>query len=172
MKTKETKKSKNFLHDSLFKKVYGNTKYCLDVFHLVLTPAEFALFNWDTLKSEATVFLDSNWKEKRTDLVFSVKLKKTQRAVRMIFLLEHKSGQDKELLFQLLAYQTQIYSQRNDPVIPILVYHGRERHWQGPLNFQDCLPNLTAELRRHFGESILNFSCRLLNIQDIRIASW
>ncbi len=47
--------------------------------------------------------------------------------------------------------------------------HGRQKHWRGPLNFQDSLDGLTPVLRQKFGKNILNFRCKLLNIHDINL---
>ncbi len=172
---KKKKKKKSNHHDALFKDIFSNKKYCLDIFRLVLTPTEFRLFKWKTLKSEATLFLDEKWKERRADLIFSVKLA-SGKSVRIVFLLEHKSGQDPSLLKQLLEYQTHIYAKKrgtapiDEAIIPIVVYHGQEKRWKGPLRFQDSIKGLSQGLRQHFGKNILDFSCRLLNLQDV--PSW
>ncbi len=92
-----------------------------------------------------------------------------KKRVRLFFLLEHKSHQDSQVLQQILRYQTLVYNRWNYPVIPILVYHGRQKHWRGPLNFQDSLDGLTPVLRQKFGKNILNFRCKLLNIHDIKL---
>ncbi len=171
-----TQRKKKFNHhDVLFRGVFIHKKYCLDIFRLVLTPTEFRLFKWKTLKSEATLFLDEEWKERRADLIFSVKLK-NDKSAKIVLLLEHKSYQDTSLLRQLLEYQARIYAKKkgaapnNEAIIPIVVYHGREKHWKGPLRFQDSIEGLSQGLRRHFGENILDFTCRLLNLRDV--ASW
>ena len=114
-----------------------------------------------------TVFTDEQGHERRIDLLFSVQVKGSRKRVRIFFLLEHKSYQDSQVLQQILRYQTLIYNRWNYPVIPILVYHGRQKKWRGPLNFQDSLNGLTPVLRRRFGKNILNFQCKLLNIHDI-----
>ncbi len=64
MKTK-----RNFLHDHLFKEVYSQTKYCVDILSLVLSKEEMKLFDWTNLKTEATTFIDKSAKEKRMDLL-------------------------------------------------------------------------------------------------------
>ncbi len=154
-------------HNALFNETFINEKYGLDIFRLVFKPSEFKLFNWKTLKPEMTVFMDEEGNEKRIDLLFSVQVKGSKKQVRIFFLLEHKSHQDPQLLRQVLGYQTCIYNRWNYPVIPILVYHGRQKHWRGPLTFQDSLEGLTPVLKQKFGKNILNFSCKLLNIHDI-----
>ncbi|MCY4642987.1 MAG: hypothetical protein OXB88_00050, partial [Bacteriovoracales bacterium] len=52
------KKLKGPIHDHLFKEVYQGTRYALDIFRLVLTKREFQLFNWKTLRSELTDYID------------------------------------------------------------------------------------------------------------------
>ena len=163
------KTPKRFIHDIFFKEIYADKKYSLDIFKLVLTPSEFSLFDWKTLKSEMTSFIDTEQREKRMDITFSVKLKRGKQTARILFLLEHKSYRDDDLLVQMLEYQTGIYRRSRNPVIPILVYHGKEKKWRGVLNFQDSLAGLTPTVRRKFKKNILNFTCKLLNIRELKI---
>ena len=102
-------------------------------------------------------------------LYFSVAIKRIEKPVRIVFLIEHKSRQDANLLKQLLRYQVDRYSKSNHPIIPILVYHGREKRWRGPLSFHQSLEGLTPTVKKEFGENILSFKCRLLNINEIDI---
>ena len=165
------KSSKHSIHDLFFKEVYSNKRYSLDIFVLILTPSEFSLFDWETLKSEMTSFIDHDQKEKRMDLVFSVKLKRSKKTAKILFLLEHKSHQKNDLMVQMLEYQTGIYQKSKTPVIPILIYHGREKKWKGSLKFQDSLENITPSIRRKFGKNILDFTCRFLNIAELNISA-
>ena len=165
-----TRKQKRPIHDLLFKETYQRPEYALDIFRLVFTPKEFGLFNWKTLAPELTTYVDEEWKEKRTDLLFSVQLKNSKKRAKILFLLEHKSVRDDKLLFQMLGYQAVIYARQNHPIIPILVYQGRKKGpYQGPLVFQESLVGLTPSLKRAFGKNILDFTCRLLNIQELQI---
>ena len=158
------------LHDSVFKQIYSHRRYCLDIFRLVLTPQEFKLFNWKTLKPQITTFVDEQGQEKRTDLIFSVKLKKSHKTAQIFFLIEHKSRNRKGTLTQMLHYQTGIYTRSSAPVICVLVYHGEAKRYRGKLSFQDSLKDFTPALRRRFGKNVLNFTCRLLNIQALDIS--
>ena len=157
----------NSLHDAFFKEIYSNRRYSLDIFRLTLSEKEFDLFDWKTLKSEATVFMDKRLKEKRMDLVFSTNLKKTRTSVKIVFLLEHKSGLAPDVLQQLLHYQTCLYDWEKNPVIPILIYHGQRKAWRGHVNFQDTLKGMKGVVKKYFKDNVLNFKCRFLNIQDM-----
>ena len=157
------------LHDFFFRLVYANPLYAADLLSLAFSKKELSLFNLKTLKSEKDTYLagveEGILEERRTDLVFSIRLKNTRRKAHIFLLFEHKSYQDPKVFLQLLRYQTSIYSQ--DPyavVLPIVVYHGKNAQWNGALNFQDSLKGLTPTLRRSFSGDLLNFRCRLLNI--------
>ena len=163
----KSKFTKFQLHNILFKEIYSNPRYAIDLFRLILSPSEYRSYNWKTLKTEDTVYIDPAWREKRTDLFFSVKYKNSGEAIHVAFLLEHKSYQDDELLQQLLHYQATIYATKKRPIVPILVYHGREKDWKGPLNFQDSLTGMTSKVHRNFGKNVLNFHCRLLNLNKL-----
>ena len=175
-------KAKSFIHDIFFKEVFSQKRYALGLFRRSLTQSEFNLFDWTTLKSEATSFIDEKGKEKRTDLQFSVQSKNSTERVTLLFLIEHKSYQDPKTLLQLLGYQTGIYEKlANDlksskkakqnllpPVLPILVYQGKEKEWKGPLEFQDSL-KWNPELKQNFGKNVLNFRPKVLNIPTLEL---
>ena len=105
---KKKKNSKKALHDYFFQDVYSQKEYSLDLFRLVFTKEEFRLFNWKTLKTELTTFIDSEWKQKRMDVAFSVQVKSNNKKAKIILLLEHKSRQEAKILKQLLDYQARI----------------------------------------------------------------
>ncbi len=110
--------------------------------------------------------MDKEFKEKRMDLLFSVKKRGSKKSTRILFLLEHKSYQDEGLLRQILNYQTGIYDKTKEPVIPVVVYHGSKK-WRGVLSFHEYLSDFSGVLKRYFGKNVLNFKCRLLNLQDL-----
>ena len=163
------KKEKN-LHDLLFREVYSKKKYAMDLFRLVLKKEEYACFNWTQLKAELTNFVDEEHREKRADLVFSAPLKgSSKRMVKIIFLLEHKSYQDKKLLVQLLRYQYYLYSKfPNTAVLPIVIYHGKEKKWKLPKDFQTHISqHYPRKLSKLLKKNMLNFPYKLLNIQGL-----
>ena len=68
----KVKNKKPFIHDTFFKDVYSKPKYSLkDIFRLVFSKREQALFNWNTLKLDLTTLIDEELSEKRVDLLFS-----------------------------------------------------------------------------------------------------
>ena len=163
------KKGKTFLHDHLFKEVYSKPRHCVDILSLVLSKKEMALFDWNTLKTEATTFIDKSASEKRMDLLVSALLKGSRKPAKVLFLMEHKSQQDPELLRKFLIYQTGIYRDVRDPVLPVFINQSPNKIWKGPVDFHGFLNNFEAELKKHFKENVLNFRPRVLNIQALDI---
>ena len=158
------------VHDIFFKDIFVNTAFAAELFHKVLTPKEFAYFNWKTLRVEGTVYINKARKEKRADLLFSVKTKRGKKATDLLLLLEHKTGTGDGSILQLLEYQSAIYAKRKNPILPVLLYQGPEKTWKKPRSFQDSLEGMTPFIGEHFGGKILNFGYGLLNLQSI--AGW
>ena len=164
----KTQTSKSGLHDLFFRGVYGETKYSIDIFKLILTPNEFKSFNWRTLKLEANTFINEHLKESRTDLIFSVKAKGSQIETQVVFLMEHKSYTDPKVMEQLLKYQVASYLRTPAPILPIIVYHGKNKDYKGPLGFHGNLEKLhSPSLRRSLSQNVLSFKCRLLNLRRL-----
>ena len=163
-----TKKSKkHFLHDHFFKEVYSQPKYCVDILSLVLSEKEMSLFDWNTLGTETTTFIDQSAREKRMDLLVSALLKDSKKPAKILFLMEHKSQKDPELLRQFLMYQAVIYQRKKDPVLPVFINQSQNKTWKEPLDFHGFLDNFTGELKQSFKENVLNFRPRVLNIQAL-----
>ena len=163
-----TKKSKkHFLHDHFFKEVYSQPKYCVDILSLVLSEKEMSLFDWNTLGTETTTFIDQSAREKRMDLLVSALLKDSKKPAKILFLMEHKSQKDPELLRQFLMYQAGIYQYKKDPVLPVFINQSQNKTWKEPLDFHGFLDNFTGELKQSFKENVLNFRPRVLNIQAL-----
>ncbi len=163
-------KSKKFLHDHLFKEVYSQTKYCVDILSLVLSKEEMKLFDWTTLKTEATTFIDKSAKEKRMDLLVSALLKSSQKPAKILFLMEHKSQHDLDLMIQFLIYQAGIYQNTRIPILPVLINQSTQKTWPGPLDFHEYLHNFPVELKERFAGNVLNFRPRVLNIQSLDVS--
>ena len=161
------KKGNQFLHDHLFREVYDKPRYGQDLFEMIFSEEEMALFDWSALRTETTSFINAELREKRMDLLFSARLKGSEEWVRALFLVEHKSQNDPDLMRQFLGYQTGIYTKTRDPVIPIFINQSPNKVWKGPLEFQDFLNNFDGEFRRRFKDNVLNFKARSLNIQDL-----
>ena len=170
-KNKSNTKNRSNLHDLYYKDVFSNKVYGLKFLKFILTPSQFDLFNWDTLHSEMETLVSPEGRERRTDLIFSVRPKggRKDQKTKIIFLIEHKAQTYSDLLFQLLEYQALIYAKEHVPIIPIVFYHGKAKRFNQPLKFHDVLKGFSPSLRKKFGKHILSFEPILLNIHDFTI---
>ena len=114
------------LHNSLFLAVLtGNKTMVIEILKKLLKKRKSAMLDFRTLKIEGTVFTDSEGNERRADAIISV-MTKDGRLV--LFLIEHKSSQNKTVLTQLLSYQTIIYHQKEGiEVVPIIISTAKEK---------------------------------------------
>ncbi len=145
---------------------------------MVLTERQYNALDWATLNWEPFSYFESPLKEKKTDLVASVNLKKDpKQKLRIIFLIEHKSYKEPDLMRQIAEYQVRIYArqeqdktQRRAPVFPLLVYHGSQKAWNVPLQFRDYYTDgWPAEVLQIFGDYFMNFTYRVVNLRDAEV---
>ena len=125
---------------------------------LVFSQAFLNLFNLSSLKIEKNVLVAGI--EMQIDLLISLTLKDSHKTVKFIFLLEHKSWSDHNVLKQLLKYQAMVYEKYNYPVIPIVFYHGI-KNWTVPISFHDYLGSqgyFPGHSRGLIAPYIINFS--------------
>ena len=148
-----------FLHDHFVRKVLSETGYCLDVFKLIFSPEQMAMFDWSTLRTELSSIIDEKGCEKRMDMLVSVRRKKTGRSNKILFLMEHKSQHDPKVLLQFLRYLVELYHTSLDPIMVVLINQSPHKVWKGPLNFHDYLNNFDGEFRELFGDYVLFFKC-------------
>ncbi|KAA1260659.1 putative transposase [Rubripirellula obstinata] len=143
----------------------------------------------ETLKLETGSYVDSDLREKFSDLLFSVELahpkNSESREANVYFLFEHKSQSDSTTVLQLLSYIIRIWEKRlRDglglcPIVPLVVYHG-ETGWTAARKLADLIdgPEALSAYQVNFefplldlnrlsdqeidGEPILRSSLRLL----------
>ncbi len=130
--------TKRALHSALFTAIITNNRVFIEeLLALLLPPEEFVRLVLRTLKFEATVFTDADGNERRADAVISVMTRDGQR---IIFLIEHKSTQEKGLLGQMLNYQALLDTHMADKVIVIVISNAKGR-WRMPMSFQGKFAN-------------------------------
>ena len=136
LKERQQAISQAHVHDLSFKRFFDNVENISAFLNLAFSQAFLNLFNLDSLKIEKNVLIAGI--EMQIDLLISLTLKNSQKTVKFIFLLEHKSWPDHNVLKQLLKYQATVYEKYGYPVIPIVFYHGMKK-WTVPISFHDHL---------------------------------
>ena len=166
-----TDKKQPSLHDAFFKEFFSRPEFAFELFKLVFSQEDMKIFDWPKLKPEK-----DSLKDKRADLVFSVPLKRNSKTqIKIFILLEHKSSYQKALFTQLLHYQTILYQRSIEetghpsPILPVVFYHGKTP-WKWPLSYQETFfGELLTQTSSLFQESMLNYSLKLLDMNDPKI---
>ena len=163
--TAPRRRGRNY-HDAFFHEIFRHLVYSKELFQLQFAEQVFNLFDWTTLKRESTHFQDAQHRERRADLILSAVARDGGKEYRVFFMIEHKSTQDTRAMQQIMEYQTCYYAVEDYPLITILVYHGRKKKWNSPLQFQDAMKELPPSMREEYGSALQNFNCQLLNLRD------
>ena len=125
--------SKHTLHDALFNAIINDNRTLLiELSRVLLIPERLARLDLRTTKYGSNVFTDAQGKERRADVIFSVMTKDGQR---IVFVVEHKSSQSKDLFSQLLIYQQLLNTIKADRVVPIVISNAAGR-WHLPRRFR------------------------------------
>ena len=164
-------------HDTYFREVFSQEKYSLDIFRLALPKKLFNLLDWSSLKAEMQTFLDDEMRESRTDILCSVKIKKGGGRLGLLFLLEHRSHQGRDIHQILLNHQASAYRALKMPIVPIVAYSGKRPKWRLPLDFHGSLSpdfesasgqlRAAAEVWEAIKGHVLNFRYILLNLREL-----
>ena len=112
----------------------------------------------------------------QADLVLSIPFKKdSNKVLRLVIIVEHKSQYDKGLFNQLLKYQILIQewflkqTGQAQLVIPVLFYHGKKDiSWSKSLQeeyFKSFFDKIPVETRKN----MLNFEIRIINTKDPKV---
>ena len=154
-------------HDAFFCEWFSKDKYAIELAQLALGENANVLLDWSSFHLESTALSEAQGRKRQADLLCSVTLNKHQSPGRVYLLLEHKSHQDKATLSQLFEYQLLARRSHRGAVISSIVYHGREREWNGGSGFQDVFLKLHPEsisLLNHL--FAVSADCLVLNLRD------
>jgi len=151
-------------HDKLFRKVWSDKEVATDFLQNYLPVKVCNQIDLNTLKIAKDTFIEKELKAFYSDLLYTVDFQTGPGCVYLLF--EHKSYADKLAPLQILEYMTQIWRLHLKqhpgtplpPVIPLLLYHGRNQ-WIGR-GFSD----LMAEPSVMMPEYIPDFKYILLDL--------
>ena len=158
----------HYVHDFAFTEYLKDSNCQVPLLMLVIGDKHAGEFDWDNVIIENTRKVDADsHKEYRFDMALSVDLRVGGARYRILLLLEHKSYSDPNLQKQLLGYQWVHYQSSDDPVVPIVIYHGKERLDKLP-SFQDSLTygdhRVRKAVQRVFGRALLDFEAIFVNL--------
>lgn len=153
-------------HDKFFKAAFGIKLVAAACLSQFLRKELLDKFDLDTLEVESNSYITDELSEFYADLVWRCQFKLGNKRVFISFLFEHKSYKPTHPHFQLMdyirgAWKTQLAAnQPLVPIVPIIVYHGKEK-W------------ITEPFESYFGDVELEilpflprFEYQLINLQD------
>ncbi len=169
--TKTIKKWPTGHHDIFFKTCYSNPRFAKELFQMVFSKEELAVFDWKHLKAEKDTFQDL-----RADLVFSVRFKnQPTRKAKLCLLLEHKSRFSRWIYYQILKYKALIIGKSLEEteedclVIAVVFYHGKEP-WKWEKSFKKGLwGRILPEIPSSLEKDVLDYRIRVLDTHDPRV---
>ena len=162
------KKTVHNPHDQFFKILFSDPEK-VEAYLKGALPEEIAQkLDYSTLTIENNNYVDEQLQDFYADVVYQCQYV-DQGRIQLAFLFEHKSFISKYPHLQLLRYMLNIWERRLKeklpllPVIPMVIYHGKRKWNQKPLNqyFETALP---GELYTF----IPDFNYLLTNLQDER----
>jgi len=157
-------------HNNFFQFALSQLPNARSLIETQISAAALAELNLDTLQLETGSFIDSDLREKFSDLLLSVRLsdsgvEKSNDQALVYFLFEHKSQTDPLTAFQLLTYIVRVGEKRlRDglplcPLVPLVVYHG-ESGWTAARSMRELVrtPKGLADYQINFEFLLLDLS--------------
>ena len=152
-------------HDGYFRETFQVKRIAKAALKKVLPKATLQYLDFEGLTVEERKKSDDVFKELTADVIYKVPVREAQEHVNFFVLMEHKSFQDYQTIFQLWGYVYRICFQeflaamdrgeskakyRLPPIVAIIVYHG-ETAFKGATELAEMfvtLPGLEPHLPR------------------------
>ncbi len=141
----------NNANDAGFRAYFSEKEVAMSFFKLKLPPEINKYLDYRTLKICKDTFIDEQLKDRRSDMLYEIKYKKSTMLLYLLF--EHKSYRDPWVALQILKYMLRIWelylsqhkgAKKLPVVLPLMIYHG-ESKWNIDTNF-NALFDAPAEL--------------------------
>ncbi|HEU4418657.1 MAG TPA: Rpn family recombination-promoting nuclease/putative transposase [Planctomycetota bacterium] len=132
-------------HDALFRGVFADPRRAAELLRSVLPSDVIAAVDWSSLQRIDTSFVDEDLRDHQADLLFRARINGRTGCLYVLF--EHKAGQARFTVFQLLRYVVRVWEQcrADEPsathlplVLPFVVHHG-DSPWAAPRTLHELL---------------------------------
>ncbi|MCP4107405.1 MAG: Rpn family recombination-promoting nuclease/putative transposase, partial [Desulfobacteraceae bacterium] len=155
-------------NDKLIRTVFSDPAEAGSFFQAYLPESLTERIDWNTLTLKETSFVDEEFRDSESDLLFHAMLKKTgkeekQGEIFLYLLFEHQSTPQKWMRFRVLKYKCRIWDESFKefpkqkglvPIVPVVFYQGKTA-WNYETKFSDLylceMPDMSfAPEFRHF----------------------
>lgn len=135
----------NNIHDKLFKYIFKRKEAAIGLLENYLPEKVAEHIAWETLDIESGSYVDEHWRDRYSDVVFSVQAHCQE--LKLYLLFEHQSSPDHFMAVRFLSYRNNLWEQirASDPqlkrlprVIPVLLYQG-DKAWGSGNRLADVL---------------------------------
>lgn len=121
------------IHDKFIRAILADTEIAISYFKACLPENIVDILDWSTLTQLSDTYISKELREKISDIVYGCRRRGSRLKVKISILFEHKSKPEKFTPVQLLSYLSSGFQKQAaqdkevSPIIPILLYHGKER---------------------------------------------
>jgi len=140
-------------HDAGFRAFFSVREVARSFFKEKLPKSINKHLDYRTLKISKDTFIDKQLADKRSDMLYEIKYKKSSLLLYLLF--EHKSYKDPWVAFQMLKYMVRIWElylkqhegvQKLPVILPLVIYHGQanwniDTHFSGLFDAPEELAN-------------------------------
>ncbi len=141
------------VHDTFIRAILADKEIAIDYFRAALPAYIVEKLDFSTLTQLPDTYVSKELRKTVSDIVYSCSLKDGSGTIKISLLIEHKSYIDKYTPIQIGAYifsgllkQVSNKEKRLSLIIPVLLYHGKEKWEYRTLN--DLFEDLDPDLRR------------------------
>ncbi len=141
------------VHDTFIRAILADKEIAIDYFRTALPAYILERLDFSTLTQLPDIYVSKELRKTLSDIVYSCSMKDGSGTIKISLLIEHKSYVDKYTPIQVGAYvfsgllkQISSKEKKLSLIIPILLYHGKEKWEYRTLN--DLFEDLDPELRR------------------------
>ena len=141
---RKSSKRRHSPHDEIFKKIFKNKKYLIELLRVIFSHAKFAMFDLEGIIIKDSALIRSRGGELRTDIRVLVPLQGIEGVVIVLsIILEHKSYSDRDAVLQVMEYyieeckarSKQRQRKKGEPyqlIIPVILLCCEDKNFEPP----------------------------------------
>ncbi len=179
--SRKSSKRQHSPHDEIFKKIFKNKKYLIELLRVIFSHAKFAMFDLEGIIIKDSALIRSRGGELRTDIRVLVPLQDIEGVVIVLsIILEHKSYSDRDAVLQVMEYyieeckarSKQRKRKKGEPyqlIIPVILLCCEDKNFEPPLDYLSWEfgnEEIPLELK-DFEDDLPLLQCKVVNLRKL-----